>query len=124
MIYIVESDPVLLRTYAEALADDSRQIVTFRTAGLAVKALDRVIPDILLLELALPGHNGFELLYELRSYADTRTIKVVINSLVKEEDIDWSYVSKQDFGIVKYLYKPHSSIEQLVSATLEFAYAD
>jgi CheY-like chemotaxis protein len=123
-VFIVESDPVLLRTYSDVLSGTDLQVVTFRTASLAVKALDKLIPDVILLELALPGHNGFELLYELRSYADTRNVKVIVNSLIKEDSIDWSYVRREDFGIVHYMYKPQTTLEQLSLVVQEHTHAD
>jgi CheY-like chemotaxis protein len=118
-IFIVEPDPVLLRNYVDVLGSDDRQIVTFRTAQLAVKALNKLIPNVIVLELALPSHNGFELLYELRSYADTRRTKVIVNSLLTESEIDFGYVSKQSLGISAYLHKQSSSLEELQQVVSE-----
>lgn len=115
-VFIVEPDKVLLDSYADALSSDLLQIVTFRTANLAVRALEKVIPDIVLLELALPVHNGFEFLYELRSYADTRNVKVVVNSFVQEKDIPWGFVNREELGIVEYLHKPFASLSDVLRA--------
>ena len=115
-IFVVEPDKMLQQTYVNALSKASRQIITFRTANLAVRALEKVIPDVVLLELALPGHNGFELLYELRSYADTRKVKVIVNSFLEEKSLPWGYVSREDLGIVDYLYKPFASLGDVQKA--------
>lgn len=115
-IFVVEPDKMLQQTYVDALAKKDRQIVAFGTANLAAKALEKVIPDVILLELALPVHNGFEFLYELRSYADTRDIRVVINSFIQEDEVPWGYVNREDLGIVDYLHKPFASLDNIKRA--------
>lgn len=115
-VFIVEPDAMLLQTYANSLAEPDRQIYTFRTAHLAARALEKIIPDILILELALPGHNGFELLYEISSYNDTKNIKVIVNSFINERDLPWGFVNKQDLGIVHYIHKADASIKNINKA--------
>ena len=102
--------------YHNALESEDREIINFRTAHLAVRALEKIIPDVVILELALPGHNGFELLYELRSYQDTRNVKVIINSFLEEKKVPWGYVERDDFGIVEYLHKPFASLDDVKKA--------
>ena len=115
-IFVVVPDKMLQRSYVDALSAPDRQIVTFRTANLAVRALEKVIPDVVVLELALPAHNGFEFLYELCSYADTRDVKIIVNSFIQEPAIPWGYVNGEDFGIVQYLHKPFASLNDIKRA--------
>jgi DNA-binding response OmpR family regulator len=119
MIFIIEPDLVLAEHYASALLEVDDKVTMFRTASLAVKALNTHMPDIIVLELALPGHNGFELLYELASYADTKTIKVVVHSLLPASSVDWSYTPQTDLGIAAYLYKPDTSLQLLTDTVAE-----
>lgn len=121
-IYVVEPDKMLQQTYVDALSAKDRHIVTFRTANLAVRALEKIMPDVVMLEIALPAHNGFEFLYELRSYADTRNVCVVVNSFIQEESIPWGFVNRVDLGIVDYLYKPFASpsdVQRAIATALE-----
>jgi DNA-binding response OmpR family regulator len=113
IVFVIEPDKVLLDAYADRLGQEY-QAITFRSANLAVRALEKVIPDIVVLELALPVHNGLEFLYELKSYADTRNVKVVINSLIAESDIPWGFVKREDLSIVDYCYKPDTTLDQLM----------
>jgi DNA-binding response OmpR family regulator len=120
VVFVVEPDAVLLDQYAAKLSENvGWQIITFRTASLAVKALEKAIPDVILLELALPGHNGLELLYELRSYADTDKTRVVINSFVQEPDVPFGFVNRGDLGIVEYLHKPFAGLDEVCSAVID-----
>jgi DNA-binding response OmpR family regulator len=119
VLFIIEPDPVLLGQYSTALSDQAGwKIFTFRTAHLAAKALEKVIPDVVLLELALPVHNGLEFLYELRSYSDTAATRVVVNSFIQEADIPFGFVNRGDFGIVGYLHKPFAGLDDVKKAVL------
>ena len=113
-IFVIEPDQILCKAYSGALEAKDRQIFVFRTANLAVRALEKVIPDIVVIEIALPVHNGFEFLYEMLSYSDTRSTKVVINSLIRPDDILWGFINRGELNIIEHLYKPFSNISELV----------
>lgn len=112
-IFVIEPDQILCKAYSGALEAKDRQIFVFRTANLAVRALEKVIPDIVVIEIALPVHNGFEFLYEMLSYSDTRSTKVVINSLIRPDDIPWGFINRGELNIIEHLYKPFSNISEL-----------
>lgn len=46
----------------------------------AIDAVDQQTPDVVLLDLMLPGGNGLTLLHELQSHADLAQIPVVVCS--------------------------------------------
>ena len=115
-LFIVEPDPVLLASYAELLASPDYSIYLFRTASKAIKQLDSIMPSVVVLELALPVHNGFEFLYELHSYSDTRSVRVVVNSFIQENDIPFGFLNRGDLHIADYLYKPFTNPEKLREA--------
>lgn len=120
-IFVVEPDAVLAEAYTAAIESNGFTVYKFRTASSAVKALEKIVPDLVILELAMPGHNGFELLYELLSYSDTRTIKVVVNSFVQSVSIPWGFINRGDMNIVEHLYKPLAQIDGLTRAVREYA---
>lgn len=123
-IFVIDSDPALLKMYAQQLSAAGIEVVTFRSADLAVKALEKLIPSCVVLDLALPVHNGFEFLYELRSYADTRDTKVIVYTLMNESDIPFGYVTKQDLGITAYMHKASDSIDDVIRAVKKELHAD
>ena len=118
-IFIIEPDKLLARNYAFALQKKSRQIVLFSTASVAVKALEKVVPELVVMEVALPGHNGFEFLYEMLSYSDSQHCKVVINSFVQEADIPFGFVNRGEMGIVEYLPKQFTPLSRLAEVVNE-----
>ncbi|MCA9347363.1 response regulator [Candidatus Saccharibacteria bacterium] len=115
-IFIIEPDKILASKYSEILGGKNRQLVSFSTAQLVVKALEKCIPDLVVMELALPGNNGFEFLYEIQSYSDSQNVKVVINSFVQEKTIPWGLINRGDLGIIAYFEKSFDSINDLKRA--------
>ena len=64
----------------------------FRTemSGTAEDALVRareLLPDIIALDLMLPGKSGFQLLRELRELPETRNIPVLVTSVLDEQEV-------------------------------------
>ena len=64
---------------------------------------DSLPPQLVLLDLAMPKVNGFEVLRRIRSEPSTRTIPVVVMTSSQEErDISESY----NLGVNSYVSKP------------------
>ncbi|MEC8517426.1 MAG: response regulator transcription factor [Verrucomicrobiota bacterium] len=69
----------------------------------ALKTIDKINPDLILLDIMLPGIDGLEILKELKSSKNTRKIPVIIISALSEEaDI----VAGLELGADDYLSKP------------------
>lgn len=119
-IFLLEPDPVIARDCVTALQDNNKTVISFRSASTCIRALEKVVPDMIVMELAVPAHNGFEFLYELRSYGDTKHVRVVVFSCLAESSVNFSYVAKQNFGIVAYVDKVQGGIAALEGAINEY----
>ncbi|MBV8887927.1 MAG: response regulator [Chroococcidiopsidaceae cyanobacterium CP_BM_RX_35] len=76
------------------------------TAGSADEALAKILshkPDVIILDVVLPGRSGFELCRDLKAENETKKIPVVICS-TKGTEIDKFWGMKQ--GADAYLAKP------------------
>lgn len=83
------------------------------TASNAEEALEKITtykPDIILLDIVLPGRSGFELCRELKADAETSKIPVVMCS-TKGTDMDKFWGMKQ--GADAYIPKPVDQEELL-----------
>jgi CheY-like chemotaxis protein len=68
-------------------------------------------PDIVLLDLGLPGLNGFEVLAEIRKKKNLEDIPVLIMSASqKDQDLKSAYEHKANFYIVKPMDMKHFSV--------------
>ena len=66
-------------------------------------ALDKALPDLMVLDLMLPGVNGYEVLQQLQENAKTRDIPVIVVT-AKSEPI-YRRMS-EDLGVSYHLIKP------------------
>jgi len=83
------------------------------TAGTGVAALDAVAtetPDLIVLDLMLPGRNGYDVLAEVRRRAETREIGVIVLTARRDET---DRIKGLAGGADDYLTKPFSP-EELV----------
>lgn len=115
-VLIIEPDVILAKQYYKAFKDAGVDTRVCADAQSAVIAIDNKRPDAVILELQLAGHSGVEFLHEFRSYEDWLTIPIVIHSSVPEYAAGVDKKVWQQFGVVRYFYKPKTSLQQLIGA--------
>lgn len=110
MVYILEDDRSILELLRYAL--DSQQIKNqgFEDPIDFEAALEKEIPKILILDLMLPGRDGFAILSKLKSEPKTRDIIILVLSALSSE-ID--KVRALDLGAEDYITKPFGTLEFL-----------
>lgn len=113
-ILLIEPDKMLADNYSYVLERAGHAVSWQPTAQSAIHHTDQDKPDLIILELQLPSHNGIEFLYELRSYPEWQNIPAIILSLVPQESaIGEARILKQ-LGVRHFLYKPQTKLQQLV----------
>lgn len=112
-VLLVEPDRALAKTMAEFLREQELDVRIAVSSQQAIRLADEQRPDIVVLELAIPGHNGIEFLQEFRSYADWLEVPVVIYSHVPVENTGLTLREWRKHGVVDYLYKPVVGLERL-----------
>lgn len=120
-ILLIEPDYQLGRTYAAALRAAGHSVVIAAHAQDAIHQADEQKPGLVLLELQLRSHSGVEFMYEFRSYPEWQRIPVILHTVVPEASLSMSKETRQSLGIKSYLYKPQTSLRQLVEAVDEAA---
>ena len=84
-VLVVDDEPTIAEVVARYL---ERAGYETRIAADGVAAIDAAIsarPDLVVLDLMLPGHSGYEVLTELRRREETREIGVLLLTARKEE---------------------------------------
>lgn len=116
-ILLIEPDKILASTYKRALVLAGHQVTMCAGAQAAIIAADQTQPDVVVLELQLPGHSGIEFLHEFRSYSDWSKVPVVVQSIVPAGEFaaSWPLLSGR-LGVTEYLYKPLTSLQRLTQS--------
>ena len=76
-ILVVDDNPANLRLLRLLLAAESYEVRTAGDAGEAMGVLKQFRPRLILLDLQMPGMDGFELARRLKGDAATRDIVIV-----------------------------------------------
>jgi len=76
-VLVVEDDPEIRRFYTETLVRDGFEVEQAHNGNQALqKALDSV-PDLVLMDIAVPGMDGIELCRRLRADGLTRAVPIL-----------------------------------------------
>ena len=111
-ILIVEDSQTDMRMVAAALQHTGHDIITATDGDEAIRKARNEHPSLVLLDVILPGKNGFQVCRDLKTSPETKHIPVIIiTSKTQESDRFWGM--KQ--GAVEYLTKPYAD-EELLAA--------
>lgn len=116
-VLFIEPNPLLLQAYTESLMLAGHAVQAVPGAQEAVHAADDTTPDIVVMELQLPSHNGIEFLHEFRSYPEWQQVPVVVNTALHLSRLQQMRPALQDeLGVVEILYKPTASLADICHA--------
>ncbi len=110
IIYTVEDDQSIRELVIYALKQSGYEVQGFAEGESFQKALEKQIPDLVLLDLMLPGVDGETLLKNIRSDARTKYLPVIMVT-AKGEEMD--KVRALDHGADDYIVKPFGVMELL-----------
>src|SRR5207245_9549022 len=86
-ILVVDDEPDITALVAYHLAKEGYRVTTAGTGADALRSAREERPDMVVLDLMLPGHSGFEVLAELRRRDATRDVGVLLLTARKDEPV-------------------------------------
>jgi len=107
-ILVVDDEPDITALVAYHLAKSGYRVSTAGSGPDALKAAREERPDVVVLDLMLPGVSGYDVLQELRARAETRDVGVILLT-ARREEVD--RIRGLSLGADDYLTKPFSPQE-------------
>ena len=104
-ILVVDDEPTLLATLRFNLEREGYEVITASDGGEAIALAENVRPDLVLLDLMLPGMHGFEICRALRKHT---SIPIVILT-ARSDEVD--RIVGLEVGADDYITKPFSMAE-------------
>lgn len=98
-IAIVEDDQVISQMYRIKFESEDYDVETAANGKLGLELIEKMNPDIILLDLMMPEMNGDEMLTKLRQEDWGKDLKVIVLTNVGEQEIPDS-VRKQNVSAV------------------------
>ncbi|MDD5146633.1 MAG: response regulator [Candidatus Pacebacteria bacterium] len=115
-VLIVEDDKFLRELMSKKLASEGFELVEAMDGESGVKKIKEEKPDIALLDLILPGIDGFEVLAKVKEDPLTASIPVVIlSNLGQKDDVEKGL----KLGATDYLVKAHFTPNEIIKKVRE-----
>jgi len=103
-VFIVDDDMTNLTIGSDVLSG-SYNVFTFNSGGLLLKKLEKHIPDLILLDVEMPGMSGYDVINRIKGGGETKNIPVIF--LTAKSDC-MSELEGFSLGAIDYIVKPFS----------------
>lgn len=111
-ILIVEDEQDLADALKEHLQKKGHETKIVSTAEDALSSLEEKIPDLILLDIVLPGMNGFDFLDSTQDVREKNNIQVIaLSNLDNAEDLKRAH----HYGVREYLIKTDWRLDDVVA---------
>lgn len=107
-ILVVDDEPDISALVAYHLAKSGYRVRTVASGGEALAAVDADAPDLIVLDLMLPGMSGLDVLNEIRGRAELEHVAVILLTARREES---DRLAGLALGADDYVAKPFSPQE-------------
>jgi two-component system alkaline phosphatase synthesis response regulator PhoP len=108
MIYLLEDDDSIRKLVIYTLGSQGFAAEGFERPSEFWKAVERAVPELVLLDIMLPEEDGLAVLKKLRSRGDTGCVPVI---MLTARDSEYDKVVGLDAGADDYLPKPFGMME-------------
>lgn len=110
IILIVDDNPVNLKVLFECFKETGHRVLVASTGAAALDTVQSILPDLILLDVMMPGMNGFELCSRIKALESAQDIPIIFISALSDS-ID--KVKGLALGAVDYISKPFQQEEVL-----------
>lgn len=115
-VLIVEDDEFLRSLNAKRLETEGFKVAVAVDGQNAIDLIPKELPDLIFLDLLLPGVDGFEVLKKIKADDKTKSIPVVVfSNLGQKEDIE----KARNLGAVDFLVKANFTLDDVVTKIKE-----
>lgn len=113
-LLLVEDEPLLVSLYKETFENEPYIFSVAENGNEALQQVKNDPPHLILLDILLPGMNGFEVLRKLKSSPKTRDIPVIVLTNLGSEETDKDKQLALSLGAIDYLIKSYHTPEEML----------
>jgi signal transduction histidine kinase len=107
-LVLVADDEPDMRRFLLSQLEEEYEVVEARDGNEATEKAQSILPDVILLDLMMPYKDGLQVCRELREYAPTVAIPIILLTARADEEAKFNALQ---IGANDFLAKPFSSIE-------------
>jgi DNA-binding response OmpR family regulator len=109
-VLVIEDEPNIIEAISFILSRDGWSVATHSNGHDAVDVVRNKAPDLLILDVMLPGKSGYDILTELRAGDGTRDLPVLMLT-ARGQTKDRELATR--LGASRFMTKPFSNAEVL-----------
>ena len=109
-VVLVEDELNIAEAIRFVLSNEGWRVETLANGGNAVEIIRNARPDLVMLDVMLPGKSGFEILHDLRADPETENLPVLMLT-ARGQSRDREMAEKA--GVSRFMTKPFSNAEML-----------
>ncbi len=109
-VLLIEDEPNITEAIRFILSRDGWQVTAHAQGQDAASLVQRMRPDLVILDIMLPGRSGFDILNDLRADPATCAIPVLMLT-AKGHDRDREQAERQ--GVTRFMTKPFANSDVL-----------
>jgi len=115
-ILIIEDDKFLRDLTAHKLEKEGYAVIIAPDGEEAIKIMETTIPQLILLDIVLPGIDGFEVLRQIKVVNSLKNVPVILlTNLGQQEDVERG----KSLGAKDFLIKAHVTLDEIVDKIKE-----
>ncbi|SEL90824.1 Response regulator receiver domain-containing protein [Roseovarius azorensis] len=111
-VLLIEDEPNIIEAVSFILSRDGWEVKTHSNGHDAMQAVRERAPDLIILDVMLPGKSGFDILQEIRGdteFADTPVLMLTARGQSKDREM------AERAGASQYMTKPFSNADVLAA---------
>ena len=114
-ILLIEDNPLLTGLYSAGLKKNGLEVYVVHDGMAGLKMIEEHMPDIVLLDLFMPGVSGMEVLERIRKNPKTKDLKVVVLTINDKEEVRRK---AEELGISDYFIKQEMDLENIIKGVV------
>lgn len=111
-VLLIEDEPNIIEAISYILSKDGWTVHTHSDGETAMDKVMQGVPDLIILDVMLPGRSGYDILRDLRAQAETTDVPVMmLTARGQAKDREMAI----GLGATRFMTKPFSNAEVLDS---------
>jgi DNA-binding response OmpR family regulator len=111
-VLLIEDEPNIAEAIRFILSRDGWEVSTLTCGTEAVAAVSQTKPDVVILDLMLPGMSGIEIVSALRSNPETQSLPVL---MLTAKGAGRDREAAERAGVSRFMTKPFSNADMLAN---------
>lgn len=101
-VLVVDDDEDMLLLYEKIFSEAKYRVFKARSGKECIERVKKIFPDVIVLDIMMPGMDGLATVLKLRSQKETSSVPIIMCTAVKEEEDE---IVSRNLGVVDYCRK-------------------